>query len=157
MRRINPGQASHLVPLIEWIGKTKGDVLELGIGMGSTPILHELCRDRKLISYENDLVYFNQFIRYESPWHEMKFVQTWAEAEMERPWALAFVDSASGPSRPEAIERLRNWADYIMVHDTEKRNDRHYHMKDVLRSFKYRMTYKGWEPYTSVVSDKCTL
>ena len=155
--KINPEQASHLIYLIDWVRRTNGPVVELGIGFGSTPILHELCRDRKLVSYENKPRFFAEFARYASPWHEMKFVESWDKAELECPWSVAFVDSWPGPSRPELIKRLRPWADYLIIHDTEKRHDRYYHMKDLIRTFRYRVTYKAWEPYTSVVSDRCPL
>lgn len=152
--KINPEQASHLIHLIDWVKKTTGPVVELGMGFGSTPILHELCRDRQLVSYENQIRFYNDFRKFASPWHEIKFIEKWEMAEVDQHWGLAFLDSWPGSSRAELLSRMRNHADYILIHDTEKKHDRYYHMKDTIRSFKYRATYKAWEPYTSIVSDR---
>lgn len=155
--KINPEQASHLTYLIDLVKKTDGPVLELGIGFGSTPVLHELCRNRRLVSYENKPHFFEQFSKYAAPWHEMRFVNSWEDAEVERPWSVALVDQWPGLARRESLLKLRNWADFIIIHDTELRHNRFYHVRDVIRSFKYRVTYKQFEPYTSIVSDKCPL
>ena len=44
---------------------SKGRILEVGLGMYSTPILHELARDRKLVSLENHLGWFHEFIIFD--------------------------------------------------------------------------------------------
>ena len=155
--KINPEQASHLIHLIDWVKRTEGPVVELGMGFGSTPVLHELCRDRILVSYENQQRFYEDFHRFASPWHEVNFVNSWDEALVDRHWGLAFLDSWPGTSRNELLGRLRGLTDYILIHDTEKKHDHYYHMKDTIRSFKYRATYKAWEPYTSIVSDRCPL
>ena len=53
--RINITWGSHLPILIKLVGETTGDILELGIGLYSTPFLHWSCfpNKRKLVSYES--------------------------------------------------------------------------------------------------------
>ena len=47
---------THLPCLIKAMEKTTGDVLEMGMGIFSTPYLHYQCilTNRRLTSYEND-------------------------------------------------------------------------------------------------------
>lgn len=152
--RINPAQGSHLAILIHWLQKTTGDVLELGIGFASTPVLHEMCRNRHLVSYENHAGFHAKFAGYAAPWHEMIFVEKWADAKVERPWNLVLLDLTPGEERKDLLFRLKDWADYIVLHDTELRQDRHYHIRQHLGAFKYCLNYQAWEPWTSVLSDK---
>ena len=60
-----PHWASHYPLLIKVMQITSGDVLELGMGMASTPLLHWLCFDtgRNLISYENNKKYYDRQAR----------------------------------------------------------------------------------------------
>jgi hypothetical protein len=56
------------------MGKTDGDVLELGLGVFSTPYLHYQCilSKRKLVSYENCkpwMDFFTQRYGYQDEYH----------------------------------------------------------------------------------------
>lgn len=48
--------STHLAVLMEAVRRTAGPVLELGVGLYSTPVLHWLCypTNRRLVSYDSD-------------------------------------------------------------------------------------------------------
>lgn len=153
--KLSADSLSHISHLVPWVQKTTGPILELGIGFGSTPILHELCRpDRELVSYENIAEFFALFRGFDTAWHKMILTPDYAAAEIERPWSIAFVDTYPGPTRLDLLMRLKPWADYIIIHDTERRHDRFYHVRAHFREWKYRVSHKQWEPHTTVLSDR---
>lgn len=152
--KLRPESISHLSVLIPFIQRTYGSVVELGIGIGSTPVLHELCRGRKLISYENNKEIYWMFRRFKSDWHEIVLINSWEEAVLERPWALAFVDQAPALSRKDTIMRLKPWADYMIVHDTEKRVNRFYGMRALFPKFSHFKMVRSIVPHTTILSDK---
>ena len=57
---------SHRPILEHYARKTDGPILELGIGDGSTPLLHEICKDKNrfLISVENDPAWRDKYAHY---------------------------------------------------------------------------------------------
>lgn len=148
------GTSTHLEYLIEWVMKTQGPVLEIGIGFGSTPTLHALCRERPLVSYESSDYYYTGFRDFQTDNHKIILVKDWNTIPIEIPWSLAFVDCSPTLQRREFLKRLKPWADFIVIHDTERRANRHFHVRELFRDFKYRRSYKALTPHTTVLSDK---
>ena len=155
--RIKAAPVSHLAYLIEWVEKSYGEIVELGIGIGSTPLLHELCRVRRLTSYENNNAIYSKFHEFDSEWHQLWLIDSWPSANLERPWGLAFVDHDPPIERRDTIRRLKGHADYILVHDTEPRHDRRFRIRELFKDFKYCREYTDYEPHTTILSDKYAL
>ena len=156
--KISDAHVSHLSVLIRCLQSTEiGDVLELGMGIGSTPVMHELCRRRRLVSYENDPNWYQKFACFAKPWHEMYFVEKWEDAKLEQPWGVALVDNHPSEERPKSILRLKDWADIIVVHDTEPRKDKHYGSRAVFPEFRSCLEYTDFEPHTTVLSNRWNL
>ena len=151
---------THLPMLIKIMGMTGGHVLEMGMGMYSTPFLHWACfPDRRLVSYENDekcykmnKQYGRASRQYPEDFHEVHYVKSWDDAKIERPWNVAFIDHAPANRRIFDIERIANYAEYVIVHDTQ-RNYRFCDYKKVWPLFKYRYDYKRAVPWTTVLSN----
>jgi hypothetical protein len=154
---VDPGNHSHLSVLIDYIEKTNGDVLETGIGMGSTPVLHELCRGRKLVSYEDNPGFYDGFVRFKTDEHEIILVTDWNTIPIEKHWSLAFIDNSPTGERRRLITRIKDFADYIIVHDSEPAVDRFYLYKGAFSLFKYRKDYIDVKPWTTVLSNKYAL
>jgi len=152
--RVLSESLSHISVLAEWIPKSNGPVLELGIGIGSSPILHELCRKRQLVSYENNAGYMHYFRRLKSDWHTIDYVEKWEDAPIDRCWGLAFIDVDPRGDRRKLMMRLKPWADYIIVHDTELKVDKYYHVRKLFDRWRYHKTYDEIVPSTTVLSDK---
>lgn len=154
--RYNPNWSSHLPILIKVLNISEGPVLEMGMGLFSTPVIHWLCLDKKrtLVSYENDLNYFNQNKAFETPWHQIKLVDNWGRSDIENThWGLAFIDHTPEARRSIDIKRILNKADYIVVHDTEPESEHKYHFAEIYPLFKYRYNYQRQKPFTTVLSN----
>lgn len=150
---------SHLPVLDKLLSLTSGPVLELGVGLTSTPFLHWLTspKERPLVSYENDPAYYQEFVQFRDACHRVCLVSDWDEAEIEREWDIALVDHAPAGRRIVDIRRLANWAKYIAIHDSHWKMDRHYHYKEIYPLFRWRYDYKPYEsvymPVTTVLSN----
>lgn len=140
---------------------TQGDILELGTGIYSTPLLHWSCRPvgRQLYSYDNEPRYFEFIRQYATDFHHVFFVENWSDIDIEKPWAFALIDHAPREQRTVDLARLKGHADYIVIHDTDPRQDKHYGFRSsgLLDSFKYQWTYRPMTSWTTVVSDKFDL
>ncbi len=133
---------------------TTGDVLEIGMGLYSTPFLHWACfNKRKLVSYDNDAEYFNMNKQYEEGLHEVHFVDDWDSMDIEKPWDVVLVDHGPSERRIVDIKKLANLARFIVVHDTEGRSDHNYHFSTVFPSFKYKYTFTKSRPHTTILSN----
>src|SRR3989344_2393729 len=146
---------SHLPVLIKIAAITNGPILELGGGIFSTPFLHVACfaSKRELVTYENDLNCFDIVKQYACDFHKVGFVENWDGISIERSWDLAFIDHAPGERRKKEIARLANLAKYVVVHDTEKRQEHVYGLEEIYPLFKYRYDFRELSPHTSILSN----
>ena len=152
--KIRKAWGSHLPVLMKVLSITEGDVLELGMGLYSSPFLYWACFEkRKLVSYDNDPKYFHWNKEYESPLHEVYLVEDWDKIDIEKPWDVVLVDHAPAERRIEEITRLSQFAKYVVVHDTQKRNEFAYHYSKIYPLFKYHYKYRNVKPHTSVLSN----
>jgi len=152
---------THLPCLIKAMEKTDGDVLELGMGVFSTPYLHYQCMlsDRKLVSYENYKDWMNFFVKYGyvNDNHEINFVEKYADADIEKPWDLVLIDQTPDSSRAEEIKRLVNLAKYIVIHDSNGRYNKIYHYDTIYPLFKYRTIWDTDDNHATVLSNSIDL
>ena len=127
---------------------TKGPVLELGIGNGSTPFLKEMCRNRYLLSLEDEELWYSSLSGLDSPQHKIEKIVwgTWTPPADIR-WDVVFVDQVPGHRR-RILEMLKGKAKLFVIHDTEQ------DYADPGNLFKYRIDYRISMPRTSVVSDE---
>lgn len=149
---------SHLPVLMKLVYETTGDVLELGMGLYSTPFLHWACYpNRTLFSYESDRECYELNKQYKNGLqHQVFYVENWNDAFIDRGsshiWDVALVDHAPSQRRVVEIERLKDSAKYIVVHDTQ-RNKRFCNFESIYPLFKYRYDYTKAVPYTTVLSN----
>lgn len=147
---------SHLPVLMKLLSITDGDVLEMGTGLFSTPYLHWACFEkRRLVSYENSAQYYryNKGYTYNNLLHEIHLIDTWDEADIERPWDIALIDHSPEMRRKEDIKRLANFAKYIVVHDTQPATEHEYDYHEIYPLFKYRYDFTKHPANTSVLSN----
>ena len=151
---ISLGLTSHLYALIRVIPATTGDVLEMGVGIGSTPYLHWSCLGkRRLVSYESDPHYFKFFKGYAGEGHEMYLVDNYDQADIEHEWEVAFIDHGPNARRIVDIKRVANYAKYIVVHDTAPKLDSHYNYSEIYPLFKYRIDFPVARTHVSILSN----
>jgi len=150
------GHASHIVPLVRAFDISQGDVLELGMGWYSTPILNWLCgvAGRQLFSYDDVSEWTAPVRRHRKDYHRVAMIENWETVPIEVPWGLALVDHSPAERRGIEIRRLANWAEYIVIHDTQVDKSYGLYGYDAIWPlFKYRYDYTRLLPQTTVVSN----
>lgn len=133
---------SYLPMLWMALEATEGDVIEAGIGDGSTRKLHQYCKDmdRNLFSYESNLEWYRQFELLRSQDHEIEYVGNNWEPMIERhrgKIGVLFSDEAPGEMRKYNISMFCNTAQVIIAHDAELSNDGGYKYSLLKPLFKY--------------------
>lgn len=151
---LSKNYTTHYEMLIKVLFNSKGDVIECGGGVFSTPLLHWICKfqNRNLISCESDPAYYAFEHTFQSRQHRIRFVKDWDEIIIPKKVGVVFIDHH--PPERKMIETLRfkDVADYIVIHDSE-RTDEKYNKQEVFNQFKHRYDWKDCKPWTSVVSN----
>ena len=155
--------ATHLGALIACVNKTKGDVLELGMGLFSTPYLHYACTigKRNLLSLENDPGWCKQFknsdfmhFLYENDYHKIELVENYEESPLiQKEWDVVLIDQTPDGSRKESAKQLANLAKYIIVHDSNERHEKNYHYSEIYPLFKYKRVWDLDDRHATVLSN----
>mgnify|MGYP001497723810 CR=1 FL=1 len=155
MTRYFGSYSSHMPVLLKIMSLTSGPVLEMGVGVCSTIILHYLCMGagRQLISYENNEKYTRGLMQFHGGFHEIKVVDNWDAIDILKPWSVAFIDHAPMERRKVDAGRLANYAEYVICHDSEPKHDRYYKYSEIYPLFKYRYNYEKLFPHTVVLSN----
>lgn len=147
------GYGTHIGPLVAAVMATKGIIMEFGMGDYSTTVLHEIARyqDRPLISLEGHKDWLNNFIDLKTPMHQIHHVTNWDEVKIPMGVGVAFVDHAPAERRKVEIERLKDIAQIVVVHDSEKL--RYYGYAPVFAKFKYQKEYQRYSKKTMLLSN----
>lgn len=146
---------TYLPVLTKLFEATNGPILELGMGF-STAFLDMMCRKtkRKLVSYENDRKWYEQNLMYRSDYHDVLLIEDWDNIEIGgTSWSIVLVDHRPALRRHTEALRVKDNADYIVLHDSEPEIDRFYKYSRIYPQFKYRFTYDKCKPYTEVLSN----
>lgn len=155
MRLPSINYGTHLPALIKAVSVSYGPILELGMGLYSTPFLHWACYQdkRPLVSLETDQEYCQAFKVFETDYHQIKFVEHWDKADLSGHWGVVLVDHHPDSRRKEEVIRLADAADYLVLHDTNPRCDHKYKFSEIYHLFKYRKDYWTVKPYTTILSN----
>ena len=151
---------SHLPLLIEIVKRTSGSVLEIGMGLNSSPVLHWLCtyQRRHLLSLENDPVWFEKNKAYENDYHHVELVTDWDKVDiLSRYWSVVLIDHRPAKRRRFEAIRLKDNADYILLHDAEPEIKRFYGYQRILKHFEFNFLWEKLKPNTLVVSNTRSL
>lgn len=128
---------SHYPLLIKAVQTTKGNVIELGTGVFSTPLLHWLCLDRFLISCESHPEYINFAKQYETKNHLVIKIDDWEKANFRDKYSVVFIDHTPKP-RKRGDDAMRfTEAELVVLHDTGRHKEK-YGYEKVFPLFKYR-------------------
>ncbi len=151
---LSKNYSTHMGVLINVLMHSKGDVIECGGGPFSTPMLHWLCKlqGRRLITYENHPDYHAFERQFQSQRHSVRLVEDWDKIDTTKRVGVVFIDHHPPERRMVELERFKDSADYIVIHDTE-RVSREYNRDEVFTMFKYRHDWKDCKPWTSVLSN----
>jgi hypothetical protein len=154
--RVSTRYGSHLPVLMAAIHRTRGAVLELGVGAFSTPYLHWACAmaQRPLLSVESFAPYATWAKDYSRGLHVVMSVESFDAAPIEaRSWDVALVDHSPSARRVVDIRRLADCCRFVILHDSNGRYEKDYGYASVYPLFKYKYDFTGLEPSTTVLSN----
>lgn len=154
LKSVHSNWESHRPLLLLALSLTDGPVTELGSGFGSTPYLKKYCEgmNRLFNSYDSN-----------QDWAAKtgsQFVLNWEIVpQVWNPCGLLFVDHAPGEHRKLVIERMKDKADIIVIHDTELHSAGNYGFEPLWPLFKYVLHYNrtGGGAGATAVSNKIDL
>jgi hypothetical protein len=141
---------THIPILLKAVEVTHGPILELGCGLNSTPFLYWLCKDqdRKFVSYDNSRLWIA------TVGYPVEYINDWDKAYIDKThWSIALIDHKPGERRRIDVKRLKDKADFVILHDSEPELNRFYGYKEIYPLFKYRFDYTKFLPNTTVVSN----
>lgn len=145
---------THQKILEHAVKNSTGAVLEIGCGHGSTPLLHELCKGRKLVTLENDLTWINNFLQLANHEHEMYFAPNYDEFDSMirgNKWDVVLIDHETIERRNIELRKVLH-AKFVILHDSENQG-----YEEAFELFKYKYTYTAQLPNTSVLSNNNNL
>ena len=133
---------SYYPILFKALEATKGSIVEMGCGHGSTPLLHDYATDkgRDLLSYETEKEWLEKFEHTANEHHRFYFVcrQCWdACSNMNPNPSVVFIDHAPGERRKVDLLRFHDKAEIIVIHDTEPKGAGDYQVREHFPKFKY--------------------
>lgn len=148
---------SHIPLLLKAVQATTGEILELGMGWNSTPLLHWICKDlgRKVVSMESDRKWLEYFNDYRSDDHMILPVDNWQDIQMidRMKWGVVLVDHRPAIRRHTEAIRLKTNTQIVLLHDSEPEIDRFYAYRRTYPHFKYRYDYTKFKPFTTALSN----
>lgn len=144
------GFGTHVPTLASAVLQARpGPVLEYGCGFYSTPLLHMLCEEmgRQLLSLDGDPPWAEKFAGLRAAFHDVVGVSSWEASETivdtVPAWSVVFIDHGPEERRAVDIRRLRDRAEFIVVHDWIQGGSREFAHEWVSRT----------APYTAVLSN----
>ena len=150
--------STFLPVLMEVMNRTDGDVLELGGGVFSTPVLHWMCETKKrnLLTIESDknwIRFLQQY--YRTDHHKFLYVENWDDCKdaINKKWDVALVDHSPSGRRVEEIKQLANLAKYIVAHDSDPWKDKTYRYSTIYPLFKYKYNFGEVDHNTVLLSN----
>lgn len=99
----------------------KGSVVEMGMGDGSTPWLHDYCtkHNRALFSYDSSIDWVNKFEHLRSSLHSMRYCDNWGQTAYDTV-SVVLIDHAPGERRFVDLLRYKDLKGVIVCHDTQE-------------------------------------
>lgn len=157
-----PSFGSHQSLLVA-IALRGGNILELGCGYYSTPVLHEIVHGlnlytgskSKLVTVETDPEWIKLFENLKSDSHDfiLSKESEIANLKFDVHWSLVFVDHKPGPDRVVSIRNFKD-ADILCVHDTQEPS---YGWEPTLSEFKYSKYTVSGNVGTTILSNSVNL
>jgi hypothetical protein len=110
--------ATHLEPLLKAALESKGDLLELGCGDYSTPLLSRIARSRG-----DELIVYTSSPEWGSRFRDLALLSIvdWANWKLEGLFGMIFLDNEEHqPTRSLRIPELMRHAPIVVMHDADE-------------------------------------
>ena len=123
------GFASHQLVLSDTLKKVNKPILELGAGLHSTEMIHDISKKRgiKVLTLESDKEWLIKYEHLKTGLHDLQHGGDIKKfyAEDNEQWGLVFVDSTYNANpdpwwaRKAALLKYKDTADYVVLHDCD--------------------------------------
>jgi hypothetical protein len=116
---------THQPVLLSALKESVGAVLELGCGEGSTELIHRYCdkHRRQVVTVEHNISWMSKYVNlFTTDWHRFIHTTNWYDTIEEmasQKWGLVFIDQESWNERAYSFKRLKDCADYMVLHDCD--------------------------------------
>jgi hypothetical protein len=114
-----------LIEIFKHLSK-EGSVLELGSGLGSTELLHNLCLkdNRKLVTVDDSEEWLQKYEnQFTSPNHKYKLLPieniNYDKEILDTKWELIFIDQGSWENRVESVKVFKDICKFLVIHDSD--------------------------------------
>jgi len=136
---------SHINVLEFAVSISKGEILELGVGAGSTPMLNEIKGKRLLFSVDTNADYAKQ--------HKAQYVtEEEIEGFVKEAKGLVFIDHARGEHRHVALTLAKD-AELVVIHDSQPSAPYNLDFSE----YKYKLDYPHPSAWTTLCSNEINL
>lgn len=144
---------NHLYCLWPALYHTSGNVVEFGMGEGSTNQLHNYCshNNRNLESYDFNKEWADKYRHLESSTHKIFHAPDWDAVSLTEVDVL-LIDHSPGERRWEDVKKYANIAKIIVIHDSEPAATG-YMLSKIWHLFKYRKDHETIGAWATVVSN----
>jgi len=144
---------THLPALLTAANAIRGRIVEFGAGMFSTSVLRLCFPDRKIVSFETNLEWFQKLrgMLNDNDNHAVVFVDDYTKVldGLEIP-GVVFIDCDPVGLRVELLEWFAQKALCVVVHDSERL------IGSVARKlYTTCLEYRGQQPWTMIGSNYC--
>lgn len=114
---------THKLLLSAILRRVNKSVLELGVGHNSTPLIHNAMKRKNIdiLTIDSDSYWIRRYAKLKSDKHKFKYYNSEElkgfYATDTTAWELVFVDNSPWEARTQAINKYREIADYVILHD----------------------------------------
>lgn len=111
--------STHLEALVTAALMNNEDILELGCGDYSTPVLNSICKaqNRKLFIVASNQEWLNKFKEY----GERELINDWNNYIFDKKYGMVFLDNEQVTSqRLMLIPKIMNITNILVIHDADK-------------------------------------
>lgn len=142
--------ATHIPVLVPMLYGTQGSILEFGAGLFSTPLIYWTCKanNRKFLSFENDKAWADKLKGLTT------YIENWDDVPInEEFWSMVFIDHRPAMRRHVDAVRVKDNAQFVILHDSEPEIDKYYAYRRVYPHFKYVYQFTRLKPNTAICSN----
>jgi hypothetical protein len=125
MKKKRARWGTHQAVLLDTVDKVNKPVLELGCGIWSTVQIHDALKDRgiKILTVEPNPEWLSRYLHLKTELHDLRCVKNadmpgFYEQDDEQ-WGLVFIDNSTWWARKLAVQKYKDIADYIVLHDCD--------------------------------------
>lgn len=153
---------SYYPLLYKALEATKGDIIEMGTGHGSTPLLHDYAtlNKRTLLSYETEREWLIKFEETANDYHKFYHLcrECWDVcSKMNQSPSVVFIDHAPGERRKVDLVLFAHKAEIVVIHDTEPTGAGDYRVRELFGHYKYVVEVATTGAWATALSNKIDL